>query len=116
MIDGFSVPQSNIWSVEVITYFMLTGKYPFDSKTREDLFCKIKNDKLDLKPLNISRVSDEAKEFIERCLNKDYNKRMTTSQALEHEWINKFCIKYNSNLINDKTIYTLLDFANKDAL
>ena len=116
MIDGFSVPQSDIWSVGVITYFMLTGKYPFDSKTREDLFCKIKNDKLDLKPLNISRVSDEAKEFIERCLHKDYNKRMTTSQALEHEWINKFCIKHNSNLINDKTIYTLLDFANKDAL
>ena len=116
MIDGFSVPQSDIWSVGVITYFMLTGKYPFDSKTREDLFCKIKNDKLDLKPLNISRVSDEAKEFIERCLHKDYNKRMTTSQALEHEWINKFCIMHNSNLINDKTIYTLLDFANKDAL
>ena len=41
---------------------------------------------------------------------------MTTSQALEHEWINKFYIKKYSNLLNNNTVDTLLNFSNKDAL
>ena len=117
MIDGISCPQSDMWSVGVITYLMLTGKYPFDVKNdEEDLFYIIKNNKYDLKPLNLARVSEEAKDFIEKCLKKDFNQRMTTSEALEHEWINKFCIKKNSNLLNDDTVQTLLYFSNKDAL
>ena len=116
MIEKFSCPQSDIWSVGVIVYLMLTGKYPFEMKEGEDLFDKIKNDKIDLKPLNISRASNEAKDFIQKCLKKDYNQRMTTSQALEHEWINKFYIKKYSNLLNNNTVDTLLNFANKDAL
>ena len=116
MIEGISCPQSDIWSVGVIVYLMLTGKHPFDAKEGEDLFYKIKNDELDLKPLDKGKISDEAKDFIKKCLNKDYNKRMTTPQALEHEWINKFCIKQNSNLINNNSVDTLLHFANKNAL
>ena len=117
MIDGISCPKSDIWSVGVITYLMLTGKYPFDVKNdEEDLFYIIKNNKYDLKPLNLARVSEEAKDFIEKCLEKDFNQRLKTSEALEHEWINKFCIKKNSNLLNNDTIQTLLYFSNKDAL
>ncbi len=116
MIEVISCPQSDIWSVGVIVYLMLTGKHPFDAKEGEDLFYKIKNDELDLKPLDKGKISDEAKDFIKKCLNKDYNKRMTTPKALEHEWINKFCIKQNSNLINNNSVDTILDFANKNAL
>ena len=116
MIDGISLPQSDIWSVGVIVYLMLTGKFPFEGKDGEVLFYKIKNDKYDIKPLNNAKASEEAKDFIDKCLKKDFNQRMTTSEALVHEWINKFCIKKNSNLLNNNTIDTLLDFANKDAL
>jgi Ca2+-binding EF-hand superfamily protein len=41
---------------------------------------------------------------------------MTTSECLEHPWITKFCLKKNSNLLNNDTVDTLLDFANKTAL
>ena len=117
MIEGISCPQSDIWSVGVLVYLMLTGKYPFDvKKDKEDLFYKIKYDKYDLRPLNLAKVSDEAKGFIEKCLKKDFSKRMITSEALEHEWINKFCIKKNTNLLNKDTVQTLLYFSNKNAL
>ncbi len=88
MIEGISCPQSDIWSVGVIVYLMLTRKHPFYAKEGEDLFYKIKNDELDLKPLDKGKISDEDKDFIKKCLNKDYNKRMTTPQVLKHEWIN----------------------------
>ena len=116
MIDGISLPQSDIWSIGVIVYLMLTGKLPFEARNGEDLFYKIKRDNYDIKPLVNARASKEAKDFIEKCLKKDFNQRMTTSEALVHEWINKFYIKKNSNLLNNNTINTLLDFANKDAL
>ena len=116
MIDGNSHPQSDIWSVGIIVYLMLTGKYAFDAKNGENLYDKIKNNEIDMEPLDESECSEEAKDFIQKCLKKRYQERMTTSECLEHAWINKFCIKKNSNLLNDDTIDTLLDFANKNAL
>ena len=100
----------------VIVYLILTGKFPFEAKELEDLFYKIKNDKFDIKQLNNTKTSDETRDFLEKCLKKDFNQRMTTSEALVHEWINKFYIKKNSNLLNNNAIETLLDFANKNAL
>ena len=116
MIDGNSHPQSDIWSVGIIVYLMLTGKYAFDAKKDENLYDKIKNDEIDMEPLDESECSEEAKDFIKKCLKKSYQERMTTAECLEHAWINKFCIKKNSNLLNDDTVDTLLDFANKNAL
>jgi len=116
MIDGHSVPQSDIWSVGIIVYLMLTGKYAFQAKEGENLYEKIKNNEIDMEPLIESECSEEAKDFIVKCLKKKYQERMTTSQCLEHAWITKFCIKKNSNLLNGETVDTLLGFANKNAL
>ena len=116
MIDGQSYPQSDIWSIGVIVYLSLTGKYPFDSQDNKDLFEFIKKKQINIEPLDASECSDEAKDFIMKCLIKDYKKRMTTSECLNHAWITKFCIKKNSNLINNETVDTLLDFAKKNAL
>ena len=116
MIDGHSVPQSDIWSVGIIVYLMLTGKYAFEAKNGENLYEKIKNNEIDMEPLNESECSEEAKDFIVKCLKKNYQERMTTSQCLDHAWITKFCIKKNSNLLNGETVDTLLDFAKKNAL
>ena len=93
MTEGHSYPQSDIWSVGVITFLSLTGKYPFEAKDNQNLFQVIKNKEINLEPLNESECSDEAKDFIIKCLTKDYTKRMTTSECLNHAWITKFCIK-----------------------
>ena len=116
MIDGKSCLQSDIWSVGIIVYLMLTGRYAFEANECDNLYEKIKNDEIDMEPLEESECSDEAKDFIVKCLKKNYSERMTTSQCLEHPWITKFCIKKNSNLLNNDTVVTLLDFANKSAL
>ena len=116
MIEGRSYPQSDIWSLGVIVYLSLTGKYPFDTTDNKDLFNLIKTKEINIQPLNDSECSDEAKDFIMKCLTKDYTKRMTSSECLNHAWIAKFCIKKNSNLINNETVDTLLDFAKKNAL
>ena len=116
MIDGSFCPESDIWSVGVIVYLMLTGIYPFDIKDGEDLFEKIKKNEINLEPLEESKASQEAKDFIQKCLIKDSNKRMNTNQALKHAWIKKFHLKKDSNLLNNNSIDTILHFAKKNAL
>ena len=46
-----------------------------------------------MKPLIESQCSEEAKDFICKCLKKNYLERMTTAECLEHPWITKFCLK-----------------------
>ena len=116
MINGESCPKSDIWSVGVIVYLMLTEKYPFNSTEDSNLFDVIKKQSYDITPLEESECSDEAKDFIDKCLKKRIENRMSTSEALKHPWISKFCTKNDTNLLNTDTIGTLLDFANKSAL
>ena len=113
MIEGNAYPQSDIWSLGVIVYLMLLGKHPFEGDTLEALFNNIKNKELNLYYLVKLDCSEESKDFIIKCLNKDYNKRITTSECLEHPWITKFSFRKNSNLINNETVDTLLIFSNK---
>ena len=47
---------------------------------------------------------------------KKIENRISTSGALKHPWILKFCAKNDTNLLNTDTVGTLLDFANKSAL
>lgn len=36
-------------------------------------------------------VSEEATDFLSKLLDRDYNSRLTASDALQHPWIAKFC-------------------------
>jgi calcium-dependent protein kinase len=91
-IDGHSNERSDIWSVGVIVYQMLTGKYAFNAEKGENLYEKIKHDEIDMQPLIESNCSEEAKDFICKCLKKNYLERMTTQQCLEHPFLHIFDI------------------------
>jgi calcium-dependent protein kinase len=129
MIDGFSYPESDIWSVGIIVYLMITGKHAFevdminpdeynDENHNKILFDKIKNEDYDYYLLEESKCSDEAKYFINGCLNKSVENRFDSQQCLQHPWIIKFAAKKESNNTNiiAETKNTLLDFQKKTAL
>ena len=120
-ICGNSTFQSDIWSVGVIVYQMLTSKLPFEvgenDNNNQILYNKIKNEDYNKKNLKDVECSAEAKDFIDKSLKKDLKDRLNTQEALDHPWIHKFCHNNaEANIINNDTIRLLLDFGKKTLL
>ena len=82
------------WSIGVITYIMLYGNLPFFDKNRQKLTRYITKGIPSYK--GIYKVSEEAKNFVQRLLIKDQYKRMNIKEALEHKWFRKF----NKDFVN----------------
>lgn len=61
--------SSDIWAVGVITYMMITGKPPFKGVSNTDICSKIAKNPITF-PEEI-KLSDEVKDFIAQCLNKN---------------------------------------------
>ena len=116
IIDGNFNEKTDIWSLGIVLHQMLTGKFPFEPNKNEDLFQVIKTKKFDPELLYKADCSEEVIDLVQKTLEKDPSKRISTQQCLEHPWITKYFVKNNSHLINNQTISTLKDFSKKTAL
>ncbi|EEF34718.1 mitogen activated protein kinase kinase, putative [Ricinus communis] len=87
--NGYS---GDVWSLGVVVLECLVGHYPLiGSGEKPDwaaLVCAICSGKrLDF-PAN---ASPELQSFLQRCLEKDWNKRGTVDELLDHPFVNKIC-------------------------
>ena len=116
IIKGNYSPKTDMWSVGVIIHLMLTGKFPFEVPKGGNLFDIIENTEFSLKYLNKAECSEEAKDLLKKIFVKDVEKRISSTECIEHPWIKKYYIKKDSHLVNQETLSTLKQFAKKSAL
>lgn len=81
--------ECDLWSVGIITYFLLTSRMPFNAKSDKEIFQKIINGEYRYPAWTKTGLSEEAKDFIDRLIVVDPRRRMTAKQALNHIWIRK---------------------------
>merc|ERR1712137_1132546 len=84
--DGYD-KEVDLWSIGVITYILLCGFPPFYNEHLPVLFEAIMKADYDYPEDYWDEISDTAKNFIDRLLVVEPDKRMTTKQALEHPWL-----------------------------
>ena len=77
----------DIWSLGMIGYLMLGGYLAFDDYNDSEVVKKTCTQELSFKNIRWETVSEEAKDFIRRCLTKDMNKRATLNELITHKWV-----------------------------
>ncbi|KAL5168650.1 Calcium-dependent protein kinase 28 [Glycine soja] len=82
-----SGPESDVWSIGVITYILLCGRRPFWDKTEDGIFKEVLRNKPDFRRKPWPTISNAAKDFVKKLLVKDPRARYTAAQALSHPWV-----------------------------
>nr|XP_053630384.1 uncharacterized protein LOC128687056 [Cherax quadricarinatus] len=80
---------TDMWSVGVITYVLLSGLSPFMGHNYVETMTNVTHNKYDFEDESFKSVSDESKEFIQKLLVLDKSLRLTPAQCLRHDWLRR---------------------------
>jgi calcium-dependent protein kinase len=79
--------MNDIWALGVIFYHMLAGAAPFQVMTREGLIDEVRSRPVLFHDPMWSKLSENARDIIERMLMVNPSLRLQASQLLRHPWV-----------------------------
>uniref|UniRef100_A0A1B6KRU0 Protein kinase domain-containing protein n=1 Tax=Graphocephala atropunctata TaxID=36148 RepID=A0A1B6KRU0_9HEMI len=94
--------KSDMWSVGVISYVLLSGLSPFMGDTDAETFVNITRVDYDFDDEAFDAISEGAKDFISSLLVKRKEKRLTADECLQHQWLTQWntivaCVKLSTD-------------------
>uniref|UniRef100_A0A671KL17 Protein kinase domain-containing protein n=1 Tax=Sinocyclocheilus anshuiensis TaxID=1608454 RepID=A0A671KL17_9TELE len=100
--SDFVTTATDMWSVGVLAYVLLSGLNPFAAESHQKMVEHISSAEYVFDSEAFKETSLEGMDFVDRLLTKDRKLRMTASEALEHPWL-KMKLEY----VSSKVIKTL---------
>ncbi|XP_044056193.1 myosin light chain kinase 2, skeletal/cardiac muscle isoform X2 [Siniperca chuatsi] len=93
---------TDMWSLGVITYMLLSGLSPFLGDDDNETLNNILACQWNFEEEEFTDISDEAKDFITRLLVKSKSWRMSAAESLRHPWLSDQSLHYRLNLKKNK--------------
>jgi serine/threonine protein kinase len=86
-VDGTSgyTEQTDVWSIGVMVYECLHKETPFSGNDFNEMTKNIATKEITFN----ESLSEQAKDFITACLQRDQQQRIKTRDMLKHEWFSK---------------------------
>lgn len=78
---------TDMWSVGVICYVLLSGLSPFMGETDIETMANVTVAKYDFDDEAFNEISEDAKDFIQKLLVKDKESRPGATECLRHRWL-----------------------------
>ena len=79
----------DIWSIGIITYMLLTGRTPFPGSNKAEIKNMIVTKPINFNQEFLKHLSKNAIDFMQKALIRDFVKRYSAKQLLDHPWIKK---------------------------
>uniref|UniRef100_A0A2P2I3F1 Serine/threonine-protein kinase PKH3-like n=1 Tax=Hirondellea gigas TaxID=1518452 RepID=A0A2P2I3F1_9CRUS len=79
--------RTDMWSLGVLTYVLLTGFLPFGGDSDQETFMQISRGELDFPNELFEDVTPEAIDFMKKLLIRQPEKRMSARECLDHTWM-----------------------------
>ncbi|XP_030642858.1 serine/threonine-protein kinase 17B [Chanos chanos] len=78
---------TDLWSVGVIAYMLVTGESPFAGEDKQETFLNVSQVNVDYSSEAFSRVSELAVDFIRKLLVKAPEDRPSAADCMTHPWL-----------------------------
>jgi calcium-dependent protein kinase len=102
ILKGTYGKECDMWSIGIMTYYMLVGDPPFNAESGRDqeLFDIIITNPVPYQKEDWSDVSKDWFDFVQKLLEKNPYKRMTALEAIDHPWL-EFKTSVNSDELGE---------------
>ncbi|XP_077192480.1 myosin light chain kinase 2, skeletal/cardiac muscle-like [Paroedura picta] len=84
---------TDMWSMGVITYMLLSGLSPFLGDNDTETLNNVLASNWYFDEEAFEGISDEAKDFVSHLIIKDKSERLNAAQCLQHPWLNNLAEK-----------------------
>lgn len=80
----------DMWGIGVVTYAMLCGFVPFSAADPVLFRTQLQRGTVEFSERYWENVSEAARDFTQRCLTADPERRITADEALQHKWFSEW--------------------------
>ncbi|KAA0202191.1 hypothetical protein HAZT_HAZT007829 [Hyalella azteca] len=81
--------RTDMWSLGVLTYVLLTGFLPFGGDSDQETFMQISRGELDFPNELFEDITPEAIDFMKKLLVRQPERRMSARECLKHPWMQR---------------------------